>query len=86
MSRLSKRLRSHALPDPNDEREVLHAPLLREAANEIDRLREALQTVVTLLGPNVPKDLTCQGCAYEWGRALNEARNALIELVGQNDT
>ncbi len=38
---ITQRLRDHALPDPNDEREVMHAPLLREAADEIDRLREA---------------------------------------------
>lgn len=35
-----ERLRQHALPDPHDEREVLHAPLLREAAEEIRRLRQ----------------------------------------------
>jgi hypothetical protein len=35
---LVKRLRQHALPDPHDEREVLHAPLLTEAADEIERL------------------------------------------------
>ena len=34
-----ERLRQHALPDPHDEREVLHAPLLREAAEEIRNLR-----------------------------------------------
>lgn len=39
-----ERLRNHALPDPHDEREVLHAPLLKEAANEITRLRAALST------------------------------------------
>lgn len=38
-----ERLRKHALPDPHDEREVLHAPMLREAADEIERLREALK-------------------------------------------
>lgn len=38
-----ERLRKHALPDPHDEREVLHAPLLREAAEEIERLRAALK-------------------------------------------
>lgn len=34
-----ERLRKHALPDPHDEREVMHAPLLREAAKEIEQLR-----------------------------------------------
>ncbi len=34
------RLRNHSLPDPHDEREVLHDPLLREAAEEIERLRQ----------------------------------------------
>ena len=34
-----ERLRQHALPDPHDEREVLLAPLLREAAEEIRNLR-----------------------------------------------
>lgn len=38
MSDLIQRLNRHALPDPHDEREVLHAPLLREAAAEIERL------------------------------------------------
>lgn len=37
-----QRLRNHALPDPHDEREVLHAPLLSEAADTIDRLRDEL--------------------------------------------
>lgn len=37
MENLVRRLQQHALPDPHDEREVLHAPLLREAA---DRIRE----------------------------------------------
>ena len=39
MTDLIERLRQHALPDPHDEREVLHAPLLRDAADEIERLR-----------------------------------------------
>jgi hypothetical protein len=34
-----KRLRNHAMPDPHDE--VLRAPLLREAADEIEKLRDA---------------------------------------------
>lgn len=38
MSDLVKRLRNHALPDPYDEREVMHAPLLREAADLIEAL------------------------------------------------
>jgi hypothetical protein len=38
-----QKLRNHALPDPHDEREVLHAPLLTEAANEIERLRALVQ-------------------------------------------
>ena len=36
---LIRSLRNHALPDPYDEREVMHAPLLREAADELARLR-----------------------------------------------
>lgn len=43
---LLRRLRQHALPDPYDEREVLHAPLLRQAANALDTLtreRDALR-------------------------------------------
>lgn len=46
---LVTRLRNHALPDPHDEREVLHAPLLREAADEIDRLRAAMLTGASIL-------------------------------------
>jgi hypothetical protein len=42
MSDIVERLRKHALPDPHDEREVLHAPMLKEAANEIDSLRTQL--------------------------------------------
>ena len=34
---LVRRLRQHALPDPHDEREVLHAPLLTEAADALER-------------------------------------------------
>lgn len=40
---ITRRLRAHALPDPSAEREVLHAPMLKEAADEIERLREALK-------------------------------------------
>lgn len=39
MSDIIVRLHRHALPDPHDEREVMHAPLLREAAEEIRMLR-----------------------------------------------
>lgn len=39
---ITRRLRNHALPDACDEREVMHAPLLREAADEIERLKKAL--------------------------------------------
>lgn len=39
-SDVERRLRQHALPDPFDEREVMHAPLLTEAADAITRLRE----------------------------------------------
>ena len=38
MSDLDIRLRRAALPDPNDEREVMHAPLMHEAAAELARL------------------------------------------------
>lgn len=37
-----RRLLDHATPDPHDEREVLHAPLLREAAIEIGNLQRML--------------------------------------------
>ena len=35
LAQLIKRLRQYAMPDPHDEREVMHAPLLREAADAI---------------------------------------------------
>ncbi len=35
VKRLVGRLRKHALPDPYDEREALHAPLLNEAADAL---------------------------------------------------
>lgn len=38
ISALVRKLRTQALPDPQDDREVLHAPLLRQAADEIERL------------------------------------------------
>ena len=38
MKDLVKRLRKQALPDPHDEREVMHADLLREAADAIEFL------------------------------------------------
>jgi hypothetical protein len=37
-----KRIRQHTLPDPHDERGVLHAPLLREAADTIESLCQKL--------------------------------------------
>jgi hypothetical protein len=45
-----RRLRLHTLPDPHDEREVLHAPLLREAADEIEALRYSLRLDEELIG------------------------------------
>ena len=45
-----RRLRQHALPDPHDDREVLHAPLLREAADEIEALRYSLRLDEELIG------------------------------------
>lgn len=45
-----RRLRQHALPDPHDDREVLHAPLLREAADEIEALRHSLRLDEELIG------------------------------------
>lgn len=42
MDDLVKELQQAALPDPHDEREVLHAELLRKAADEIDRLTAEL--------------------------------------------
>lgn len=41
-----KQLRNHALPDPHDEREVMHAPLLKEAADEIEKLRSVMEQTV----------------------------------------
>ena len=38
-----KRLRQHALPDPHDEREVMHAPLLKEAADLIEQQAERIK-------------------------------------------
>jgi hypothetical protein len=46
---LVRRLHQHALPDPHDEREVLHAPLLTEAADRIEQLtaeRDALKAAL----------------------------------------
>ncbi len=44
MTDIVMRLQKHALSDPHDEREVMHAPLLREAADEIETLRAKLET------------------------------------------
>lgn len=43
-----KQLRNHALPDPNDEREVTHAPLLKKAANEIEAMKFALDRIANM--------------------------------------
>ena len=50
VERRVRRLRQHALPDPHDEREVLHAPLLSEAADEIEALRYSLRLDEELIG------------------------------------
>lgn len=42
------RLRAHALPDPHDKREAMHAPLLKEAADTIDHLRRTVTEMATL--------------------------------------
>ena len=51
---LVRRLRQHALPDPHDEREVLHAPLLTEAADAIERLWAAMATATGWRMENIP--------------------------------
>lgn len=43
VTQMVERLRQHALPDPQDEREVLHAPVLKAAANLIERLAKQVQ-------------------------------------------
>lgn len=43
MSSIVERLRQHALPDPHDEREVMHAPLLKEAADLIEQQAERIK-------------------------------------------
>jgi len=42
---LSRRLRNQALSDPHDEREPVHASLLREAADYIDKLESLNATL-----------------------------------------
>jgi len=42
---LVEELRNHALPDPYDEREVLHAPLLKRAADRIESLEIANESL-----------------------------------------
>lgn len=49
--------------------------LMDEAADEIERLRAALQHIVLTMGPKVPP--CCEGCAFEWHEALTTARAAL---------
>jgi len=46
---LVEKLRKHALPDPHDEREVLHAPLLRNSANRIERLEKEVSRLQAMV-------------------------------------
>ena len=46
-----RRLRQAALPDPFDERDVLHAPLLREAADEILKLQATMDVLRDEVSP-----------------------------------
>ena len=39
--------------------------------------RQALREIVALMGPEVPKDLKCEGCRFEWEAALKTAKLAL---------
>ena len=48
--KLIRRLRQHALPDPHDEREVLHAPLLVEAANALEELEKEIEELTHDVG------------------------------------
>lgn len=74
MKDLIARLRNHALPDPYDEREVMHAPLLREAADALEAQQaeiEALKAVAS--GDNV--------LLSEQAALLRQCRAALDSLL-----
>lgn len=47
------------------------------AADEIERLRAALNDIILVMGPKAPP--CCDGCAFEWNEALTTARAALKE-------
>lgn len=71
---LIRKLEQAALPDPYDEREVLHAPLMNKAAKhiqkleqEVQRLRDALQEIA-----DGKKNLGWSPCAYIAEQALKE--------------
>lgn len=66
MNSIVERLLKHALPDPYDEREVMHAQLLREAAERIKELEAELNEQVA--------------AATEYVNALTYARCELAAL------
>lgn len=82
MSDILERLHNHCLPDPCDEREVMHAPLLREAATCIKELRrerdEARQWAKDCLAAT--SDSTIRDELIKTAGALNTLR-ARIEGV-----
>jgi hypothetical protein len=65
---LVMRLRQHALPDPYDEREVLHAPLLIEAADKIEKLQRNLLREREAMHKQM---VEIDRAYYDLGRAIN---------------
>ena len=57
MTDIKRKLEQAALPDPYDEREVLHAPLMKKAAEKISKLEAELHKAYSILEIyGVPKE------------------------------
>ncbi len=75
----------------------MHSQKEQYLINQLATARDALQDVVTVLGPRFPKGLTCeaerhednhragcQGCQHEWSTALETARVGLFNSTIKN--
>ena len=91
MKNLVRKLRQHALPDPYDEREVMHAPLLTKAADRIEAQDRLIAELVELLQKSKCGNAYCNNGlvpSTNWMQAIHKCpecakSDELIERAGK---
>ena len=81
MNSIVERLRQHALPDPHDEREVMHAPLLKEAADRIEHQAERIKELEAEIGIG---HLQCIADRQKYKQELAALRQRIADVEADN--